>query len=259
MSPVAADRLYAVNGVKLYVEISGGGAPLVFLHGGLNFFDGAFAEQQSYFSAFRTVIGIDQRGHGHSPDNDQPFTYRQMAEDTAALLKTLNLRAVDIVGHSDGANVALLLARYHPELVRRLVISGANIRGDYNGLFAYLRFALTPAERFGATIAPAARQRYARVSPDGPQHWDTAVAKTKELWTTWTVLSAADLRAITIPVLLIVGDRDSIPLEHTNEIFHGLARARLCVLPGTGHAPMQERPQDFDRVVQAFLDQQDVP
>lgn len=231
----------------------------MFLHGGLNFFDDAFAEQQAYFSTFRTVIGIDQRGHGHSPDNDRPFSYRQMAEDTAALLTTLKVGRADIVGHSDGGNVGLLLARYHPDLVRRLVISGANIRGDYNGLLAYLRFATLSTDQFAAALPPALRQRYARVSPDGSQHWLTVVAKTKQLWATWTVLDPAELKAITNPVLVMAGDHDIISLDHTIEIFRGLPHAQLCIFPRTGHAPMEERPDDFNRVTRAFLEQQDAP
>jgi pimeloyl-ACP methyl ester carboxylesterase len=128
-------QLYNVNGVRLYVEMSGKGPPILFLHGGFSYFDQAFAAQRTYFAAFRTVVGVDQRGHGHSPDNEQPFSYLQMAEDTAALLQQLKVGRIDIVGHSDGGIVGLLIARYHPALVRRLVISGASSRSDYDGLW----------------------------------------------------------------------------------------------------------------------------
>jgi pimeloyl-ACP methyl ester carboxylesterase len=213
-------RLYEVNGAKLFVEISGAGPPILFLHGGLNFFDNAFARQKSYFSAFRTVIGVDQRGHGHSPDNDQPFSYRGMAGDTAALLKKLGVGPVDVVGHSDGGNVALLLARYHPELVRRLVISGANVRGDYDGVL----------------------------------HWHTVVAKTKNLWSTSVVIDPADLNAIQIPVLVMAGDHDVISLDETIEIYRALPHGQLCISPATGHSTMEERPDDFNRLARVFLE-----
>jgi pimeloyl-ACP methyl ester carboxylesterase len=62
-----------VRGAKLYTQIYGHGPPIVFLHGGMAFFDNSFAKQRDYFSAFRTVIGIDQRGHGHSPDGPWPL------------------------------------------------------------------------------------------------------------------------------------------------------------------------------------------
>jgi pimeloyl-ACP methyl ester carboxylesterase len=96
--------------------------------GGMAFFDNSFAKQRDYFATYRTVVGIDQRGYGHSPDGPWSLSYRMMADDTAAVLERLGLGPVDVVGHSDGANLALILARDHPQMVHRLVISGANIR-----------------------------------------------------------------------------------------------------------------------------------
>jgi pimeloyl-ACP methyl ester carboxylesterase len=249
--------LYDVNGTKLYVEVSGSGPPLVFLHGGLSFFDRSFASQKAYFAASRTVIGIDQRGHGHSPDDARAFSYREMAEDTAALLQQLHRGPADIVGHSDGGNVALLLARYHPELVRRVVVSGANFRGDFAGLLAYvwLRW-VKSEERFAAGIDVALRRDYAAVSPYGDRHWSVLLAKTQDLWTTWTVISPEDLRAIRAPVLVMAGDRDVISLEHTIALYRSLPASRLCILPNTGHDTMSQRPSLFNEVTRAFLDEE---
>ena len=242
------------NGERLFVEISGSGAPVLFLHGGLSYFDAAFSKQQAYFATFRTVIGVDQRGHGHSPDTDQPFSYRQMAEDTAALLRELKLGRVDIVGHSDGGNVGLLLALYHPELVRRLVISGANARGDFNGLLAYLRFRFSSDQQFAAGIGPRDRELYDRVSPDGAKHWAVIVAKTKALWATRVVITHDELASIQIPVLVISGEHDVIPIEQTLEIYRALPHAQLCIIPASGHATMQDRPEEFNRLTRDFLE-----
>ena len=257
--PPGGTRFYHVNGAQLYVEVSGTGPPILFLHGGLSYFDASFPIQKSYFASFRTVIGVDQRGHGHSPDTQEAFSYRQMAEDTAALLRQLNLAPVDVVGHSDGGNVALLLARYHPDLVRRLVISGANVRGDYDGLLAYLRFRFSSDEQFAAGVSRGDRESYLRVSPDGARHWQAVLSKTKALWATRVVISPADLAAIRAPVLVMSGDHDVIPLEQTVEIFRGLRHARLCILPGAGHATMRDRPDEFNRVTRDFLEDAHVP
>lgn len=127
-SAAASHRYYEVDGSRLYVETVGSGPPIVFLHGGIRFFETNFAKQRDYFASFRKVIGIDRRGHGHSPDTAQPFSYVQMAKDMAAVIEQLGVAPVDVVGHSDGANVGLILARDYPRLVRRLAISGANLR-----------------------------------------------------------------------------------------------------------------------------------
>jgi len=252
--PDEAGRLYQVGSTKLYVEISGNGPPVLFLHGGLNYFDGTFAKQKAFFSSFRTVIGVDQRGHGHSPDNGNAFSYREMADDTALLIRQFNLGPVDVVGLSDGGNVGLLLARYYPDVVRRLVISGANIRGAYDGVPAYLRFRLMSTEQFTDSLSPALRQNYARVSPDGAAHWRTVVAKSKELWSTWLVMEPSDLRAIHIPVLVLAGDRDMIPLDHTIEIYRALPAGQLGILPGTAHETPSDRSDEFNRLTQEFLE-----
>src|SRR6204780_261924 len=165
-------RYYEVRGAKLYVQTYAHGAPIVFLHGGMVFFDNSFAKQRDYFATYRTVVGIDQRGYGHSPDGPWTLSYQIMADDTAAVIEQLGLGPVDVVGHSDGANLALILARDHPQMVHRLVISGANIRAN-----------LSPEEKQRSQWSPqqlAAHLRevanrlppwflsdYSRVSPDG--------------------------------------------------------------------------------------------
>src|SRR5579863_9392427 len=175
-------RYFEVRGAKLYTQTYGHGAPVIFLHGGTVFFDNSFANQRDYFASYRTVIGIDQRGHGHSPDGPWSLSYKMMADDTAAIIEQLGPGPVDIVGHSDGADLALVLARDHPNLVRRLVISGANIRVD-----------LSPEERLrsqwsqeqldahlqkmASGLPPWFLPDYAKVSPDGPDHWMTLLAK----------------------------------------------------------------------------------
>ncbi len=254
-----AGHFIEVNHVQLYTEISGSGPPLMFLHGGLNYFDKTFAKQRAYFSDFRTVIGVDQRGHGHSPDNEQPFSYRQMAEDTAALIQKLGLGPVDIVGYSDGGNVGLLIARFHPELVRRLVITGANMRGVAHGLWDYVKFRVNPASRFASYLPQDLRPAYALVSPDGDQHWMTVVAKTKELWATWTVIEPSDLHAIQIPVLVLEGEYDAPWLEQAQEIQSNLPNAKLTILPGAGHDAMNDRTDEFNRAVRAFLEEPQPP
>jgi pimeloyl-ACP methyl ester carboxylesterase len=180
-----------------------------------------------------------------------------MAEDTAALLQQLHLGPADIVGYSDGGNVALLLARYHPDLVRRVVVSGANFRGDFAGLFAYVRLRWgTSEQRFAAGIPVTVRHDYDAVSPYGDRHWGVLVAKTKDLWTTWTVISPEDLRAIRTPVLIMAGDHDVISLEHTIALYRSLPAGRLCILPNTGHETMTERPSLFNELTRAFLDEE---
>lgn len=259
-SSIATHRYHDVHGAKLYVETVGSGAPIVFLHGGLRFFATNFATQRDYFASFRTVIGIDRAGHGHSPDTAQPLSYVQMAEDTAAVIEQLGLGAVDVVGHSDGGNIGLILARDHPGLVRRLVISGANLRPGLPPDELKRRRDWTPeqiaekARELARDLPPSFRTEYERVTPDGAEHWWTLVAKSYQLWLTPIVIEPLDLKRIRIPVLVMAGDHDLTPIEETLEIYRNLARGQLLILPDTGHGTMSQRPELANLAMRQFLD-----
>jgi pimeloyl-ACP methyl ester carboxylesterase len=251
---------YSVNGAKLYVESVGRGPPMLFLHGGLMSFDSAYAKQRDYFAAQYQVIGIDQRGHGHSADGPWQLSYQLMADDTAAVIQALKVGPVDIVGHSDGANIALLLARDHPELVRRIIISGANLRGLAPEKLE-ARKQLPPAEledkvqKLAAMLPPSFHSDYGAVSPDGPKHWMVMVTKCYWLWAQSVVIDPDDLRKIQSPVLVVAGDHDFTSIEETTEIFRGLPHAQLFLVPGTGHGTFQDRPKLVNLAVEEFLAQ----
>jgi pimeloyl-ACP methyl ester carboxylesterase len=256
----AAHRYYDVRGARFYVETFGNGAPIVFLHGGLRFFDTNFAKQRDYFASSRKVIGIDRSGHGHSPDTVRPFSYVEMAKDMAAIIEHLALGPVDVVGHSDGGNVGLILARDYPHLVRRLVVSGANLRAALSTDELKRRSEWTQqqiaekARELGTKLPPNFRTEYEQVTPDGSEHWSTVLTKSYQLWLTPIVIEPADLKKIRIPVLVMAGDRDFTPIEETLEIYRGLPRAQLIVLPGTGHGTMSERPELANLVMREFFE-----
>ena len=267
VAPLEADepsgrstRLMEANGSRLHVELEGHGPPLLFLHGGLQYFASDFAAERGVFSQSRTVIGIDQRGHGHSPDDARPFSYPAMAEDTAAILRQLRLGPVDVVGESDGGDVGLLLARDHPELVRRLVVTGANLRAGPPAEEAARRSAWPDsqiAERtklLEAQLPPRFRTEYEAVSPEAPGHWQTLLIKSYRLWMTPVVIEPMSLQRIGMPVLVIAGDHDFTSIEETTEIFRGLPRGQLLIVPAAGHGTFRDRPALMTLAVREFLD-----
>jgi pimeloyl-ACP methyl ester carboxylesterase len=249
--PLESQRLYEVRGARLHVEQYGQGAPLLFLHGGLHHFGNSFGAQRDYFAGFRRVVGVDQRGHGHSPDTDAPFSYREMAEDTAALIEALGIAPVDVVGHSDGGDVALLLARYHPGLVRRLVVSGANLRSGLTPAETEQRRQLSP-QQFSDRMPAEFRADYVKASPDGAAHWLAVVAKSQALWLTPVVIEPEELRKIANPVLVVAGDRDFTSIEETAEIYRSLPRGQLLILPDTGHGTFGQRAEFLNPLIRTF-------
>jgi pimeloyl-ACP methyl ester carboxylesterase len=223
-----------VHGHLMYYAVQGNGPTLVLLHGGGDSGLHTFEQQFSTFSLHHRIVAPDQVGQGHTPAVPGPLSYTHMMEDTVAVLQQLNLRNVDVVGFSDGGILALMLAVRHPELVRRLVISGVNIAPE----------GLTDEEREGLRAADSPR----------PTTMDEKLTK---LWLsspTTSELTLALLATIHKPVLVISGDRDAITLEHTLQIFHALPLAELCVLPGTDHGTFSGRPAWINPIISAFLD-----
>src|ERR1700680_4334255 len=224
----------AIHGHKIYYAMQGNGSTLVLLHGGGDSGEHSFARQLDVFSERHRIVAPDQVGQGHTPDVPGPLTYTGMMDDTAALLRHLELHHVDVVGFSDGGILALMLAVRHPELVRRLVISGVNIAPE------------------GLRPEDLAEMRATQIPK--PKTIDEKLA---QLWLTSPTESELNLpllAKIAQPVLIISGDRDAITLEHTLTIFHALPDAELCVLPGTDHATFSRRSEWLNPIINAFLD-----
>ena len=228
-----------LHGHKIFYAVRGSGTTVVFLHGGGDSGEHSFARQLDVFSEHHHIVAPDQVGQGRTPEVPGPLSYTAMMEDTAALLKLLSLQHVDIVGFSDGGILALMLAVRHPELVRRLVISGVNIAPE----------GLRPEDlaELRATQIPKPK---------------TIDEKLAQLWLTSPTESELNLpllAKIAQPVLIISGDRDAITLEHTLTIFHALPDAELCVLPGTDHATFSRRSEWLNPIINAFLDRVSEP
>jgi pimeloyl-ACP methyl ester carboxylesterase len=222
-----------IHGHLIYYASRGSGSTMVFLHGGGDSGEHSFVRQLDVFSEHHFILAPDQVGQGRTPEVPGPLSYTAMMEDTAELLRVLKLRKVDFVGFSDGGILALMLAIRHPELVRRLVISGVNIAPE----------GLRPEdlEELRATQIPKPK---------------TIDEKLAHLWFTSPTdaeLNLGLLAKLSQPVLLISGDRDAITLEHTLRIFHALPDAQLCVLPGTDHATFSGRSDWLNPIIDAFL------
>ena len=254
-----------VNGLEMYYEIHGTGEPLVLLHGAYMTI-GSMGEILPSLAEYRRVIAVELQGHGRTADVDRPLSYEQMADDTAALLRHLEIEEADVFGYSMGGGVALQVAIRHPEIVRKLVVVSASYTSD--GMHPELLEmipAITPEVFAGSPIEEA----YIRTAPN-PEDFPTLVAKLKQLDMEPFAWSPEDIRGIAAPTLLIVGDSDAIRLEHAVELFRllgggvmgdlaGLPKSQLAVLPGTTHfippgSGLLDRADWLLTIVPPFLD-----
>ena len=233
----------------MYREEAGSGPPLFYMHGVTEWIGYSEAFTALLAMKFR-VIQAERRGHGRTPDIEGPLTYDAMTQDMAALMDDLALGAAHLVGFSDGGIIALLLAMARPDLVARVVAIGPNVRVDgfTDEASAWLRDA-TPE-----TWPSECVEAYARLSPDGPEHWPVVFSKAKEMMLREPDLTDEDLGRISAPTLLIGGDRDMIRLEHFLEMHRAIAGCQLCILPGASHEITLEEPERAFEITARFLD-----
>jgi pimeloyl-ACP methyl ester carboxylesterase len=263
---MAAKTGYApVNDLNLYYEIHGEGRPLVLLHGAYMTID-MMAPLLAPLAAQRQVIAVELRGHGRTGDADQPLSYELMADDVAALLRTLDILSADVLGYSMGGGAALQLAIRHPELVRKLVVVSAGYRYDAMPPEAIAMFPSITPEMFAGSPMET---EYQRLSPH-PERFAEFVGKLKTLDTTTFAWPEEDIAGIPAPMLIVLGDSDGVTLDHAVQMFKlrgggvmgdlsGLPTSQLAVLPGTSHfvppgSGMLDRAEWLLAMVPPFLD-----
>jgi len=241
MNDTSKGNYAEVNSLNIYYEIHGSGQPLVLLHGAYMTID-LMGEIVPALAESRQLIAVELQGHGHTADIDRPLSYELMADDIAALIEHLAFEKADLFGYSMGGGVALQVAIRHPEVVRKLVVASASYtsEGMHPELLEMIP-TLTPEAFAGSPIEEA----YLKSAPN-PDDFPTLVAKMKRLDMEPFAWPAEEIRGITAPTLLIVGDSDAIRLEHAVELYRllgggvmgdlaGLPKSQLAVLPGTTH------------------------
>ncbi len=234
-----AGKYYSVRGIKMYAEVYGAGKPLLLIHGNGGSIN-AFAVNIPYFSKKYKVIAVDSRAHGKTVDDQDSLSFEMMADDFAALLDTMHIDSAYVIGWSDGGINALLLAMRHPEKVIKLVSTGANLTPDSSGLIpVYWRD----------------EQRQYELGKNKPR----TTSKEKNDWKIFMLdwlqpnVPFSDLNKIKCPSLIVCGDNDLIPIEHTAAIYRHIPHAYLWILPHSGHATLQEHADDFDRTADSFF------
>lgn len=234
-------REYAlVNGLKMYYEIHGAGRPLLLLHG-------SFMSALHYpaLAEGRQIITVDMQGHGRTADIDRPFSFEQMADDSAALLKHLKIEQTDVFGYSMGGTIGLALAIRHPNLVRRLAIYGSvyrNMEESYSPENLKDWKSINPE-----TFAPKdIKEPYEKMSP--APNWKGLVAKGLQMEKDFKGFSDEQMKAITAEVWIGAGDHNDISLKHVVEMHNLIPKSQLAIFPNTDHVVLMMNP-DTNKVL----------
>ena len=220
--------------ISLHYIKKGSGTPLLLLHGNGESGD-YFVHQLDEFARQFTVYAVDTRGHGQSPRGAAPFTIAQFADDLLGFMDERGIGKADILGFSDGGNIALTFALCHSERVGKLVLNGANL--DPAGVKANLQIPIVLGYRLASLFkAPKAR----------------ANAELLGLMVNEPHIDPKELAALTMPALVIVGSKDMIKASHSRLIADSLPNGRLVVIEGD-HFIANKQPAQFNRAVLDFL------
>ena len=236
----------AINELPTWIEDQGSGAPVLLLHGGFGNSDdmlGAFAPLAERFR----LVAFDRRGHGRTADTEAAFHYSDMADEVCGVLQRVVGEPAHLVGHSDGANVALLVALRRADLVRSLVLISANYRAD--GLVPGVFDHFEPESEVASQLLPA----YAERSPDGADHFPVVVEKTMAMIAAEPTMTEADLARVSAPALVLVGDDDIATMAHTCSLYESLPAGQLAVIPAASHLVVYEKPELVNALVTEFL------
>ena len=247
----------AVNGVNYYYAVYGTGEPLLLLHGGLGQIE-MFGPNLTKLAQGRQVIGVDLQGHGRTPLGDRELSLVDMGNDMASVLKKLGYEKVDVLGYSMGGGIAFQFAVQHPGMVRRLVLVSTPFSQD--GFYPEM---LPQQAAVGAAMAEQMKETpmyksYVAIAPhpeEFPKLLDAMGAYMRKSYD-WS----ADVKKLTMPVMLIYGDSDMFRPEHEVKFYQllggGLKDAgwqrehmsqnRLAILPNLTHYEMGVAPQLAD-------------
>lgn len=217
----AVGKYIKTRGINLYYETYGEGEPLLVIHGNGGSIND-FIYQIPFFAKSYKVILADSRARGKSIDKGDSLSYELITDDLNALLDTLHLKNCNVIGWSDGGINGLLLALRHPDKVKKLAITGANLWPE-----------ATAVDPF---IYKWARNYYDSLKrlPTTPNIKESI--KLTRLLAFEPHIDIKQLKNIKCPTLVIGGDHDVILPQHTLLIAQSIPNSYLWILPNSGHS-----------------------
>ena len=259
-----------VNGVPLHYERGGDGEPLLLITG-FTISSAVFEPVLELYGGRFDCITYDNRGSGRSGAPLKPTSMAELAADAAGLLEAIGVESAHVCGLSMGGMIAQELAIRFPERVRGLVLGGTTPGGP--------RAARPTLKELGALGGAAAggwrdgqrswlgewvfSDEFRREQPERARellrHFGRHRATPQGVWAHWWASVYHDttsrLGAIRAPTLVMHGERDAMaPISNARLLADRIPDAELCVVPGSGHAYMLERPRESFALLTAWLD-----
>jgi pimeloyl-ACP methyl ester carboxylesterase len=238
-----------VDGHDLYCyEWENDGEAVVLLHGGLSKTSSWDYLLVPALEDDFHVYGYDRTAHGFTADRHGSLHFKFQTQEAIAYLETIVKEPAHLVGSSDGAIIALMVAIARPDLVKSIISIGGNFH--HSGV---------EADMGEPSVSEEDLAEYTLISPDAPHTLLEKVTRMFKIWDTEPDISKEQLAEIQCPVLVVSGDDDVITLAHTQELYEALALGQLAVLPGTSHGLVKEKPELFNAIMMQFLEDLSYP
>ncbi|RDK02852.1 alpha/beta fold hydrolase [Paraburkholderia lacunae] len=246
--PASSDQGHVEHdGARIWYATYGTGSPVILLHGGLGHSGNWGYQVPALVSSGHRVVLVDSRGHGRSTRDSRPFEYELMASDVLAVMDALQLARAAIVGWSDGACVGMILGMKSPERVAGVFFFGCNM--DPSGTKEF-----TPSPVIDRCFSRHAKD-YAQLSAT-PDNFNAFVGAVSEMMKTEPNYCARELAEIRVPVAIVQSEHDEfIKPEHADYLAQSIPGAEFILLPGVSHFAPLQRPDQFNSVMLAFLDE----
>ena len=262
------------DGVRLYVEETGSGDAIVFVHE-LNSDYRGWEAQVRWFSRLYRCVTFNARGYPPSDVPVDPSLYGLpfVVHDIAAVIKALGISKTHVVGSSMGAYAALHFGLMYPDLARSLVVSGVGSGSAVSDRAAWVAESEANAQAYleqgAATMAEVVgrgptRVQLQRKDPRGFQEFLFHLSEHSPEGKARTLIGyqarrpslqdyQKEFAGLRIPVLLVAGDEDEPCLETTLWLKKTLPNAGLWICPNSGHAIHLEEPDAFNRNLGEFF------
>ena len=237
-----------VDGHDLYCyEWDNDGEAVVLLHGGMS--------QTAHWAANIVpdledyhVFAYDRSSHGFTAYREESINFKYQLREAIAYLETVVKEPAHIVGWSDGGIIGMMIAIERPELVKSLVLIGANFH--FSGTLGDFEIGEISAED---------RAEYAIYSPDSAETQDVIYQRFMKMWPSEPDIALEEIKKIQCPVLVMAGDDDVISHAHTVELFEALPLGQLAIVPGTSHILPKEKPGLVNLLITEFLEDLSYP
>lgn len=248
--PDAATSGTVTNGdAKIYYATYGDAkrSPVILLHGGMGNSDHFGFQLPALVDKFWVIV-VDSRGQGRSSLPKGKLTYHAMATDVLAVMDTLNIPKASLAGWSDGGAIALDLAISAPDRVARVFMIGTN----YDSKGSKPRKGKPPSRTFNAYAAKC-RSDHLKLGNKAAS-WQTMIDALLPVWRNPAGFTKDQLRQITAPTLVTLGDHDEIiELAQIQEMGTLIPQGSVRVFVDTSHFAMWQDPKSVNAALVDFL------